>query len=75
MRFKRAGDCNAKNRIIKRVEYLNRIIYRKNGLIKVITDLSTLKNIKDSFVQIIVSKTSMKSWVDEEGILLISSYN
>ena len=41
---------------------------------KMETELRPLKNTKDFFKKIIVSKTSMKPWTDEEGILHLGLY-
>ena len=41
---------------------------------KMETELRPLKNTKDFFKKIIVSKTSMKSWTDEDGILHLGLY-
>lgn len=41
---------------------------------KLATELRPLKNIKDFFKKIIISKTSMKSWTDEDGILHLGLY-
>ena len=38
------------------------------------TELKPLKNAKDFFKKIIISKTSMKPWTDEEGILHLGLY-
>ena len=37
-------------------------------------ELRPLKNTKDFFKKIIISKTSMKSWTDEDGILHLGLY-
>ena len=41
---------------------------------KMETELRPLKNTKDFFKKIIVSKTSMKSWTDKDGILHLGLY-
>lgn len=41
---------------------------------KLETELKPLKNAKDFFKKIIISKTSMKPWTDEEGILHLGLY-
>ena len=41
---------------------------------KLETELRPLKNAKDFFRKIIISKTSMKPWTDEEGILHLGLY-
>lgn len=41
---------------------------------KMETKLRPLKNTKDFFKKIIVSKTSMKPWTDEDGILHLGLY-
>ena len=41
---------------------------------KIETELKPLKNAKDFFKKIIISKTSMKPWTDEEGILHLGLY-
>ena len=41
---------------------------------KMNTELSPLKNTNDFFKKIIVSKTSMKPWTDEDGILHLGLY-
>ena len=41
---------------------------------KMETELRPLKNTKDFFKKIIVSKTSMKPWIDEDGILHLGLY-
>ena len=41
---------------------------------KLETELRPLKNTRDFFKKIIVSKTSMKSWTDEDGILHLGLY-
>lgn len=41
---------------------------------KMEAELRPLKNTKDFFKKIIVSKTSMKAWTDEEGILHLGLY-
>ena len=41
---------------------------------KMETELRPLKNAKDFFKKIIVSKTSMKPWTDEDGILHLGLY-
>ena len=41
---------------------------------KLETELRPLKNTKDFFKKIIISKTSMKSWTDEDGILHLGLY-
>lgn len=41
---------------------------------KMETELRPLKNVKDFFKKIIISKTSMKAWTDEEGILHLGLY-
>ena len=41
---------------------------------KMEAELRPLKNTKDFFKKIIVSKTSMKSWTDEDGILHLGLY-
>lgn len=41
---------------------------------KLETELRPLKNTKDFFKKIIISKTSMKPWTDEEGILHLGLY-
>ncbi len=41
---------------------------------KLETELRPLKNAKDFFKKIIISKTSMKPWTDEEGILHLGLY-
>lgn len=41
---------------------------------KMETELRPLKSTKDFFKKIIVSKTSMKSWTDEDGILHLGLY-
>lgn len=41
---------------------------------KMNTELRPLKNVKDFFRKIIVSKTSAKPWNDEEGILHLGLY-
>ena len=68
--------------IIHRDSYLNSLINKKeNGLIKVITGIRRcgksfrpLKSTKDFFKKIIVSKTTMKPWTDEDGILHLGLY-
>ncbi len=42
--------------------------------VKMETELRPLKNTKDFFKKIIISKTSMKPWNDEEGILHLGLY-
>ncbi len=41
---------------------------------KLETELRPLRNVKDFFKKIIISKTSMKPWNDEEGILHLGLY-
>ncbi len=41
---------------------------------KMETELRPLKNTKDFFKKIIISKSSMKSWTDEDGILHLGLY-
>lgn len=41
---------------------------------KLETELRSLKNTKDFFKKIIISKTSMKPWTDEDGILHLGLY-
>lgn len=41
---------------------------------KLETELRPLKNAKDFFKKIIISKTPMKQWTDEEGILHLGLY-
>ena len=41
---------------------------------KMETELRPLKNIKDFFKKIIISKSSMKPWTDEDGILHLGLY-
>lgn len=41
---------------------------------KLETELRPLKNTKDFFKKIIISKTSMKPWTDEEGVLHLGLY-
>ena len=41
---------------------------------KLETELRPLKNTKDFFKKIIITKTSMKPWTDEEGILHLGLY-
>ena len=41
---------------------------------KLETELRLLKNTKDFFKKIVISKTSMKSWTDEDGILHLGLY-
>ena len=41
---------------------------------KLETELKPLKNAKDFFKKIIISKTPMKQWTDEEGILHLGLY-
>ncbi|MGN0170610.1 MAG: ATP-binding protein [Lachnospiraceae bacterium] len=41
---------------------------------KMETELKPLKNTKDFFKKIIISKTSMKPWTDEDGILHLGLY-
>lgn len=41
---------------------------------KMNTELRPLKNTNDFFKKIIVSKTSMKPWTDEDGILHLGLY-
>ena len=41
---------------------------------KLETELRPLKNTRDFFKKIIISKTAMKSWTDEEGILHLGLY-
>lgn len=41
---------------------------------KLETELRPLKNAKDFFRKIIISKTPMKQWTDEEGILHLGLY-
>ena len=41
---------------------------------KLETELKPLKNAKDFFKKIIISKTSMKPWTDEEGVLHLGLY-
>lgn len=41
---------------------------------KMETELRPLKNTKDFFKKIIISKTSMKPWLDEDGILHLGLY-
>ena len=41
---------------------------------KIETELRPLKNTKDFFKKIIISKTSMKPWTDEDGILHLGLY-
>lgn len=41
---------------------------------KLETELKPLKNAKDFFKKIIISKTPMKPWTDEEGILHLGLY-
>lgn len=38
------------------------------------TELRPLKNTKDFFKKIIISKSTMKSWTDEDGILHLGLY-
>ena len=38
------------------------------------TELRPLKNTKDFFKKIIISKTSMKPWTDDDGILHLGLY-
>ena len=42
--------------------------------LKLETELRPLKNTKDFFKKIIISKTAMKPWTDEEGILHLGLY-
>lgn len=56
------------NIIIKRDAYLEKLIEKKE------TELRPLKNTKDFFKKIIITKTLMKSWTDEEGILHLGLY-
>lgn len=42
--------------------------------LKMETELRPLKNTKDFFKKIIVSKTAMKAWTDEDGILHLGLY-
>lgn len=42
--------------------------------IKLETELRPLKNTKDFFKKILISKTSMKPWTDEDGILHLGLY-
>lgn len=41
---------------------------------KLETELRPLKNTKDFFKKIIVSKTSMRHWTDDDGILHVGLY-
>lgn len=41
---------------------------------KLETELRPLKNTKDFFKKIIISKTSMQPWTDEDGILHLGLY-
>ena len=41
---------------------------------KLETELRPLKNTRDFFKKIIISKTAMKSWTDEDGILHLGLY-
>ena len=41
---------------------------------KLETELRPLKNTKDFFKKILISKTSMKPWTDEDGILRLGLY-
>lgn len=41
---------------------------------KMETDLRPLKNTKDFFKKIIVVKTMMKPWIDDDGIVHIGLY-
>lgn len=41
---------------------------------KMETEIRPLKNVKDFFKKIIISKTSMKPWTDEDGILHLGLY-
>lgn len=41
---------------------------------KLESELRPLRNTKDFFKKIIISKTSMKAWTDEEGILHLGLY-
>ena len=41
---------------------------------KMDTELRPLKNTKDFFKKIIISKTSMKPWTDDDGILHLGLY-
>ena len=41
---------------------------------KLETELRPLKNTKDFFKKILISKTSMKPWTDEDGILHLGLY-
>ena len=41
---------------------------------KMTTELRPLKNTKDFFKKIIISKTHAKPWTDEEGIVYIGLY-
>ena len=42
--------------------------------LKLETELRPLRNTKDFFKKIIISKTAMKSWTDEDGILHLGLY-
>lgn len=46
-----------------------------NDPLKMETELRSLKNTKDFFKKIIISKTSMKPWTDETGILHLGLYD
>ena len=45
-----------------------------NDLSKMETELRPLKNTKDFFKKIIISKSSMKPWTDDDGILHLGLY-
>jgi len=41
---------------------------------KMETELRPLKNTRDFFKKIIISKSSMKPWIDDDGILHLGLY-
>lgn len=55
-------------------KYYIQSVLNVNDPSKMETELRPLKNTKDFFKKIIVSKTSMKSWTDEDGILHLGLY-
>ena len=42
---------------------------------KMTTELRSLKNTKDFFKKIIISKSNTKPWIDEDGIVHIGLYD
>ena len=60
--------------------WLNKLIKKHNGLVKVITGLqrcgkSYLMEIEGNFKKIIITKDSPTMWYTEEGILVMSVYD